>query len=179
MRGTSAGVESSDPGTVYLLHFSEPYQHARHYLGWSAQLATRLDHHANGRGSTLCAAASRAGITWVVARTWSGNRDFERRLHARRGNVRLCPICSPNLRWAMEGANVRVQLCVEIDLREHTLKLRPGDLDRSVYDAQHEIMGDIQRLLTGNSLVATCRIEPIDPADGEEEGELNEEEEQS
>ena len=25
-------------GTVYLLHFSEPYKHARHYTGWTEDL---------------------------------------------------------------------------------------------------------------------------------------------
>ena len=23
------------PGVVYLLHFDQPYQHARHYTGWT------------------------------------------------------------------------------------------------------------------------------------------------
>ncbi|MBB5085041.1 putative GIY-YIG superfamily endonuclease [Nonomuraea endophytica] len=29
-------------GTVYLLHFAQPYRHARHYLGWTTDLQARL-----------------------------------------------------------------------------------------------------------------------------------------
>jgi hypothetical protein len=32
-------------GTVYLLHFSAPYKHARHYTGWTDDLPGRLDQH--------------------------------------------------------------------------------------------------------------------------------------
>ncbi len=38
-------------GVVYLLHFSRPYQHARHYTGWTEDLLDRLDHHARGHGA--------------------------------------------------------------------------------------------------------------------------------
>jgi hypothetical protein len=29
-------------GTVYLLHFSRPYKHARHYTGWAVNVKRRL-----------------------------------------------------------------------------------------------------------------------------------------
>jgi hypothetical protein len=35
---------------TYLLHFSRPYHHARHYLGSSANLGARIAAHARGRG---------------------------------------------------------------------------------------------------------------------------------
>jgi hypothetical protein len=38
-------------GTVYLLHFSAPYRHARHYTGWTDDLPARLTAHAAGRGA--------------------------------------------------------------------------------------------------------------------------------
>ena len=32
------------PGVVYLLHFDQPYQHARHYTGWTGDdVPVRLD----------------------------------------------------------------------------------------------------------------------------------------
>jgi hypothetical protein len=80
---------------VYLLHFEAPYQHAVHYLGWSACLAARLAHHRAGRGARLMAAVTAAGIAVTVARVWKGaDRHFERRLHDRKENRALCPICS-------------------------------------------------------------------------------------
>ena len=36
---------------------------------------------------------TQAGIPWVLARTWEGGRDLEKRLKARHSGVRLCPIC--------------------------------------------------------------------------------------
>lgn len=88
---------------IYLLHFSEPYQHAQHYLGFvdtdrhsfEEALESRLEFHRKGRGSRLLRAVSKAGIDWVVARTWKdGTRTDERRLKGR-SNTRLCPICNP------------------------------------------------------------------------------------
>lgn len=82
-------------GTIYLLHFEKPYQHARHYLGWSAELNARLSEHHAGRGSKLMAAVVQAGIPFVVARTWTGDTFDERRLHRQNNSPRLCPICNP------------------------------------------------------------------------------------
>jgi hypothetical protein len=80
---------------VYLLHFATPYQHARHYLGWSECLRARLAHHLAGRGARLMAAVAGAGIDVTVARVWTGaDRTAERQLHNRRENPALCPICS-------------------------------------------------------------------------------------
>ena len=40
-------------GVVYLVHFTQPYRHARHYTGWTAdwQPARRAP---AGRGARLC-----------------------------------------------------------------------------------------------------------------------------
>lgn len=32
-------------GTIYLLHFSKPYKHARHYIGYTDDLDKRLARH--------------------------------------------------------------------------------------------------------------------------------------
>lgn len=79
-------------GTVYLLHFDQPFGHARHYLGWATDLEARFRHHRNGTGANLLKHAGRAGVTWVLARTWEGDRNLERRLH-NGGHARRCPIC--------------------------------------------------------------------------------------
>lgn len=83
---------------VYLLHFSQPYKHARHYVGWSATRRTlrlRLEHHRSGSGARLMQVVARAGIGFELARVWKrGDRTFERRVKNRKEAPRLCPICS-------------------------------------------------------------------------------------
>jgi hypothetical protein len=81
------------PGTVYLLHFSRPYRHPRHYTGWASDLAARLADHDDGRGARLTAVAKAAGITWTLARTWPGTRARERQLTNQGGASRHCPTC--------------------------------------------------------------------------------------
>ncbi len=79
---------------VYLIHFAEPYKHAKHYLGSSDDLSRRLDQHHNGTGARLMQVVREAGISWVVARTWPGGRRLEfalKRQHNAPKN--LCPIC--------------------------------------------------------------------------------------
>jgi predicted GIY-YIG superfamily endonuclease len=81
-------------GTIYLVHFDEPYRHARHYLGWTPRdVATRLAEHAAGRGARLLAVVASAGIGWRLARTWAGSRARERQLKRQGGLSRLCPLC--------------------------------------------------------------------------------------
>jgi len=91
-------VVDDSQGLVYLLHFHEPYHHARHYLGWTTNLEERLKRHASGNGARLIEVIAEAGITWQLVRTWPGGRDLERRLKARHNNPRLCPICNPKER---------------------------------------------------------------------------------
>lgn len=81
---------------IYLLHFDPPYQHARHYLGFTDRdVDARLEEHLTGRGSPLVRAAVLAGAEVTVTRTWEGGtRDQERRLKRRKNTPRLCPTCS-------------------------------------------------------------------------------------
>jgi predicted GIY-YIG superfamily endonuclease len=88
---------TDEPGIIYLIHFAEPYQHARHYLGWTSDLDSRLEQHRNGQGARLMAVIKKAGIGWELARTWTGTRTRERSLKAR-GHGRMCPICTPKTR---------------------------------------------------------------------------------
>ena len=89
-------------GTVYLLHFHRPYRHARHYLGWAADLDTRLAEHAAGRGARLTAVVRAAGIGWHLARTWPGGRARERQLKRQGGASRCCPDCGVRPRTRQE-----------------------------------------------------------------------------
>lgn len=81
------------PGIVYLLHFTEPFGHARHYSGWTADLPGRLAEHTAGNGSRLVAAAMSAGVGFTLARTWPGTRARERQLKRQGGASRRCPLC--------------------------------------------------------------------------------------
>lgn len=79
---------------VYLICFARPYHHARHYLGTTKDLKSRLATHLAGRGSPLVRAVVRAGIGCTVVRTWKGGRTLERRLKNGKNVPRLCPRCS-------------------------------------------------------------------------------------
>jgi predicted GIY-YIG superfamily endonuclease len=91
-------------GTIYLLHFDQPYKHARHYIGWALDVAKRLAEHAAGRGAHLMAVVKDAGITWRLARTWPGDRHRERAIKNQGGARRRCPLCGvhPNARPVAE-----------------------------------------------------------------------------
>ncbi len=78
-------------GTLYLLHFSEPYKHARHYSGLASDLDARLAEHQAGRGARLLQVAKAAGITWTLARTWPDDRTRERQLKNQGGASAAAP----------------------------------------------------------------------------------------
>ncbi len=83
-------------GTVYLLHFDQPYKHARHYVGWtrsSESLKARLAQHEAGHGARLLAVVRAAGIGWQLARMWPGSRARERQIKRQGGHARHCPLC--------------------------------------------------------------------------------------
>jgi predicted GIY-YIG superfamily endonuclease len=78
---------------VYLVHFFEPYRHARHYTGWTVDLDARLAEHRAVRGARLLQVIAQAGIGWTLARTWEGPPARERQLKRQGGASRRCPIC--------------------------------------------------------------------------------------
>ena len=80
-------------GTVYLLHFDQPYRHARHYVGWASNVKRRLAEHEAGRGARLLAVVRAAGIGWQLARLWPGSRARERQIKRQGGHARHCPLC--------------------------------------------------------------------------------------
>jgi hypothetical protein len=82
---------------IYLLCFDRPFKHARHYLGFvdggEEQLKKRIERHKKGGGARLVEVITAAGIGFEVARTWEGDRHFERSLKKRKSTPKLCPIC--------------------------------------------------------------------------------------
>lgn len=79
---------------VYLIHFSRPFGHARHYVGFAEDIDRRFKEHKRGYGSHLTRAVVRAGIGLDLVRVWPDHdRSFERRLHNQHGSARFCPVC--------------------------------------------------------------------------------------
>jgi len=80
---------------VSLLHFDEPYEHARHYMGYTraGRLEERLAEHAAGRGARLMEVIAAAGITFTLARTWENATRADERRMKQRGHARQCPLC--------------------------------------------------------------------------------------
>ena len=82
---------------VYLIHFEQPYKHARHYLGFVEQpdgIQARVERHAKGGDARLLQVVTDAGIAWRVVRTWpDGDRSFERKLKNKKNSKCLCPVC--------------------------------------------------------------------------------------
>jgi predicted GIY-YIG superfamily endonuclease len=88
-------AETGVIGTTYLLHFSRPFHHARHYTGWTQYLAYRLRLHRTGQsGVRLIRAAVDDGVRLRLAQTWPDTtRAWERELKNRHNAARYCPIC--------------------------------------------------------------------------------------
>lgn len=109
-------MDSPKVSGVYLLHFTPPFKHAKHYLGWAEDIPTRVYKHEFGMsGVKLIDAAEAAGVQFKLARTWAGKgRDYERHLKGRKlredgsktphkGSLtRLCPICKEEKKRARE-----------------------------------------------------------------------------
>lgn len=101
-------MATGEVGIIYLIHFDEPYKQAKHYLGWTTDLDSRMSTHRKGHGSCLLAAVKKAGIAWELVRTWEGNRDFERHLKNKKNAPRMCPVCEARRKEALKNAKARV-----------------------------------------------------------------------
>ena len=92
---TRRTAASGPLGVIYMLHFDQPYQHARHYVGWTEDLLDRLDRHAKGNGARLIAVIWQAGIGFTLVRICEGTRRTERAIKNDGGATRFCPACTP------------------------------------------------------------------------------------
>jgi predicted GIY-YIG superfamily endonuclease len=83
---------------VYLLHFDTPIAPGKHttqhYIGYAADLDSRIKEHRDGHGARLTQVAKERHIGFEVVRTWDGDRKVERQLKNRKNAPRLCPICA-------------------------------------------------------------------------------------
>jgi len=86
-----------------MLHFSQPYRHARHYVGRTEDLLDRLDTHAAGHGARLIAVITQAEIGFTLVRVCEGTRRTERAIKNAGGTVRYCPACTPHPRNGQWG----------------------------------------------------------------------------
>jgi hypothetical protein len=93
---------ASTEGVIYLIHLDGGLRVregrdgpvlATHYLGWTPELARRVEEHGRGRGSAFMAEVARRGIAWKVVRCWSGSRRDERRIKRQRNAPEFCPCC--------------------------------------------------------------------------------------
>jgi predicted GIY-YIG superfamily endonuclease len=66
---------------------------ARHYLGYTRHLPSRMEAHLTGRRARFMQVARERRISWQISRVWPGDRTFERKLKNRKEAPRLCPIC--------------------------------------------------------------------------------------
>jgi predicted GIY-YIG superfamily endonuclease len=83
---------------VYIIHFDQPYKHARHYIGYANNIEKRINHHRAGTGANLLRVINTAGITWRIAQIWDGkDRAFERHLKNQKHSARYCPICKQEI----------------------------------------------------------------------------------
>ena len=83
---------------VYLIHFSRPLGHAKHYLGMAEDIASRLERHWKGKGAKLMRAVKKAKIDWRAVASWptesiAAAEKLERSLKG--NNTRNCTVCTP------------------------------------------------------------------------------------
>lgn len=82
---------------VYLIHFEKKVSDkhtCQHYIGYADNIARRFADHVSGNGARLTQVAGERGIPFRVVAIWPGqDRNFERRLHNRKGSPKMCPIC--------------------------------------------------------------------------------------
>lgn len=83
---------------IYVLHFSTPLKHAKHYTGCTLNLRARLTAHACGAGSAITRALHRQGIGFTLGSLFTcckaDMRRLERSLKDHNHGPRFCRLCS-------------------------------------------------------------------------------------
>lgn len=91
---------------VYLIHFAAPLAHARHYIGATSRLRTRLQQHATGDGARILAVLAQRRIAWELARLFVCDDEpwsYETYLKIQKNAPAFCPICSPDRQRTLDG----------------------------------------------------------------------------
>jgi len=81
---------------VYLIHFDKPLGHARHYVGYSANLTNRWLRHNQSSGSALLRACNQRGIKYHIARVWL---DVEQSLERKIKKTQKHQTTLSNMSW--------------------------------------------------------------------------------
>lgn len=78
---------------IYILEFERKLAHAKFYVGWTrdeSTLSHRIEHHRQGTGARITAAASERGIAFdVIAIIPDGTRQLERQIKNRKSAPRI------------------------------------------------------------------------------------------
>ena len=98
---------TSQLGVIYMLHFDQPYKHAKHYVGWTDDLLDRLDTHARGHGARLVAVIWHAGIGFTLVRICEGTRRRERAIKNAGGAGPVLPGLHPPALYRPLVSNAR------------------------------------------------------------------------
>lgn len=91
---------NTDVTGVYLLHFDNPFSHARHYTGMAKNIRKRVNKHADGKsGVGLMNAIKKANIGFQLARIWECDDIkqaymLEHKLKRAGGKSKYCPLCT-------------------------------------------------------------------------------------
>lgn len=115
--------EKIRPVAVYLLHFPIPYRGRHHYIGacYQERLATRMNEHAQGRGSQFTRSLARLNHTFTLARVWFDTTwDFETEAKRKRLHTSACTICNID---PDAPAPTQFQCCVHPPATNHPLAL--------------------------------------------------------
>lgn len=81
---------------VYLLHFSRPYEHVRHYVGVARcleEIERIVADPSTHTRSPLLRRAQAAGITFALGRTWLGGDARAAQIRYWNNNRRYCDAC--------------------------------------------------------------------------------------
>ena len=82
---------------IYILHFSEPFKHAKHYVGSSINPRERIKLHRKGRsGVCLINAVVKEGILLKLGNLIkSDSRNYEKLIKKIKNTKRFCKFCNP------------------------------------------------------------------------------------
>ena len=98
--------DSGNKSGVYLICFGQNpktgkqgIHHAKHYVGWSSDIALREERHLSGFGAKLLKAAILLGVPWRIVAVWPGkDRNYERSIKKSKNTPIICPRCNPGYR---------------------------------------------------------------------------------